>query len=124
MEPLILAGTEDTPDVYFNDEQGVFKISGNSFSDDPFTTFSPIFNWLDIYFQNPLKETHVEIKMSYLNTASSKQITEILFKFQTIIEKSDVKILWYYDKLDEDMEFEGQTLKHIVSNLNFEMVGY
>ncbi len=123
MNPLSIKGTEDMPEVIMDKENGIFKVSGNSFSDDPISTFKPIFDWVDEYIKAPNSETDLEIKMNYMNTASSKQITELLMRFKKAEAASNVLVKWHYDKMDDDMKFDGETLKAVVQ-MNFDLLEY
>ncbi len=121
MESLILKGKEDTPEVLLDKDKGRFSLSGNSFSDDPVAVFQPIFDWLNKYIAAPNAESLFEIKMNYVNTSSSKQLLEFLKTIERI--PGTVTVRWYYDMMDEDMEFEGKTLQSVVK-VNMELVGY
>jgi hypothetical protein len=121
IEVLFIKGTDDTPEFNFNSQEGKFLISGNSFSDDPFNTFKPVFDWIDLYAKSPNPETLVEFKINYMNTSSSKQINELLMRFKKISDKTKLKIHWYYDRMDEDMKYDGETLKSIVE-LDFDLI--
>lgn len=121
MESLIINGKEDTPEFNFNSSSGILQIVGNSYPDDPFEIFTPAIKWVDEYIKTPLDLTTIEIKLNYLNTASSKQITEFLKKFENVPSGKKALIKWYFDKMDEDMEFEAKTLESIVK-VQFELV--
>jgi hypothetical protein len=111
MDPLFIKGTDDTPEVILDRDKGMFVISGKSFPDDPFSTYQPVFEWLEKYFESPNDETVFELKLVYVNTASSKQITDILLILKENMKKSNITIKWYYDRMDDDMLFEGETLQ-------------
>jgi len=119
MEPLFLKPGEDTPRVILNKEKANFIIEGNSFPEDPFTIYSKIFSWLKYYNENPNEETDFEFKLNYINTASSKQIAEVLAMLEDLNNKSKVKIIWYYEDGDEDTLMEGKELEQMFK-LNFE----
>ena len=123
MEILTLTSTEDTPEVILNKEKGIFKITGNSFSEDPFTIYVRIFSWFNEYISNPNDETHVQFELNYINTASSKQIVEMLKILEALTEKSKVIISWYYQEGDDDTYSEGEELSNMF-NLDFKFVEY
>ena len=121
MKALHIAGKEDIPEVHLDKDANHFSITGNSFSDDPLVVFMPVFNWVDEYCKDPNPETVIELKMNYLNTASAKQITEMLAKFEAIKNKSKIVVKWYFDKMDEDMKYEGETLASVI-NVEFQLL--
>ncbi len=121
MHALYLKATEDTPEVFLDKENNTFRIQGNSFSDNPITSFRPLFEWINEYIEDPNDETIFEFKIYYMNTSSSKQMTIFIKKLEEISDKKTVKVKWFYDVMDEDMEFEGETLKSMVK-VDFELV--
>lgn len=123
MMPLLYRGTKDTPELQFDSQKGIYKISGNSFLDDPFIIYKYVHEWLDEFINEPNPEMKIEFKMNYVNTASSKQIADILIRLEDLQDKCKVKVLWYFNSEDDDMLDEGETLSDMI-NLDFEFVDY
>ena len=123
MEQLNFTPSQDSPEVMLNKDKGVFKISGNSFSEDPFTMYTRIFSWLNEYIHNPNEETEFEFQLNYINTASSKQIVEILKILEKLSQKSKVTVNWYYQDGDDDTYTEGNELSQMFE-LNFHFIEY
>lgn len=121
MEPLILKESEDTPEIIFNPEENVFKISKISVPEDAFQFYEPILNWLKDYEKNPNPETVFNFDLEYVNTASSKQLIQIMLLLEKIAEKSKVTIKWYYEAIDEDMQSLGERYNKLVK-VDFEFV--
>ncbi|MBN2519759.1 MAG: DUF1987 domain-containing protein [Bacteroidales bacterium] len=121
MDALIVAAREDSPGIRLDKQNSIFEISGNSYADDPVPYYIPIFDWLDEYKKDPNESTLFEFKLNYINTASSKQIANILTKLEETRAKSKVKIKWFYHKDDEDMYDEGLALKNNVK-IEFEFI--
>jgi hypothetical protein len=123
MEPLTIKPKEDAPEVHLDKETATFKISGNSFCEDPEFVYQKVLKWMDEYKKDPLPETIFEFRMNYINTASSKQIAEILIKLKSMEANSDIKVLWHYQNDDDEMLDEGRGLKMMI-NLDFEFLEY
>jgi hypothetical protein len=123
MEQLVFTPTQDTPEVLLNKEKGIFKIAGNSFSEDPFTVYARVFSWIKEYAAGPNQETNFQFRLNYINTASSKQIVEILKMLEGIKKSSKVNVEWHYQEGDDDMLTEGQELSHMF-NLDFDFIEY
>ncbi len=125
MEPLNISATEDTPEIIFDIENKIFTISKISLPEDATEFYEPVLNWLKEYTKNPLPKTVFDFNLEYLNTASSKQIFEIIYLINQLHKEKgkDVTIRWHYDKLDEDMEALGMRFQSLVS-VNFEFVEY
>lgn len=115
MDVLSIKGTQETPEVLLDKEQGIFVIKGKSLPEDVKEFYNPILRWFEDYLQNPNKQTVLKVKMDYFNTASSKMILEIFESLQELFDKgNDVSIEWYYMADDEDMEDAGQDYSDLV----------
>ena len=123
MEPLRIKATEDTPEIYFDPEQEIFEISNVSLPENAIEFYAPIMDWLRKYKQNPNPITVFNFNIEYLNTASSKQIFELIFLIDKISEQSDITIRWHYDVIDDDMRSLGVRFTHLVK-VKFELVEY
>ena len=123
MEPLIIKATEDTPEVHFDPAKEVFEISNVSLPENAIEFYAPILNWLKQYKSAPNPKTVFDFNIEYLNTASSKQVFELIFLIDKINENSDVTVRWHYDAIDEDMYSLGVRFTHLVK-VKFELVEY
>lgn len=123
MEVINIKGTEDTPSVILDKDNGIFEISGRSLPEDVTQFYQPILDWIDEYAQNPNDETNVMFKLEYFNTASSKVLLDVLLKYEEISEKNKVLIKWHYHEDEEDMKEAGEEYEDIV-NVPFEYVEY
>jgi hypothetical protein len=121
MESLRLNASEDTPEVHFNLETGVFTVTGRALPEDAHDFFSPIEKWTQEYMLDPLDSTTVELRIDYFNSASTRYIFNILMSFEDLVEAGkDVKVIWFYKADDEMIEAKGEELESILE-LPFEM---
>ena len=111
MNPLNIAGTEDTPKIVFDKSQPALEISGRSLPEDAAGFFKPVLEWLDAYKASPNPTTALAIKLEYFNTASSKLILDILMKVESV---PGAKIHWYHFADDEDMKEAGEEFSELV----------
>jgi hypothetical protein len=123
MKPLILEATEDTPEVYFNPAEGIFRLAKSSLPENAIMFYKPIIEWLKEYGNNPNPKTVFDFDIEYLNTASSKQIFEVIMLINELSQKSDVSVVWRYDVIDEDMLGLGTRFSHLVK-VKFDFVPY
>jgi hypothetical protein len=124
METLKIDRTEDSPQVIFDKEKGLFEISGKSLPEDVSTFYEPILSWLEEYSKNPASKTTFNFRLTYFNTASSKVILDILTMFEKMIgEGYELLVRWFYSKEDEDMLEAGEEYAEMVE-VPFEMVSY
>lgn len=109
MDPLIIAGTEESPGINFDKESGKFIIFGKSFPEEAKRFFDPVFIWLEEYIKNPNDETVVEIRLDYYNSASSTMLLEVFYMFEKLVEENKkVKVIWNYLEIDDDMLEAGK----------------
>jgi len=121
MEVIKIKPTDDTPHVILDSEKDVFEISGRSLPEDVNDFFDPILSWLEKYKSAPNSPTNFVFKMQYFNTASSKLILDVMLKLEELMEQgNEVKIHWYFEDGDEDMEEAGEEFSEIVE-IPFEM---
>jgi hypothetical protein len=97
-----------------------FKVSGNlliegrSVSENPVEFFEPVIQWI-----NNLKKAHpakitLTFKLEYFNTSTSKIILHIFRSLETFMKNNtDVKIIWYYDNIDDDLKEAGKDYQSI-----------
>lgn len=122
MNSLIIKKTEATPAIVLNPEKGIFQISNTSWPENAQEFYTPIIEWLSNYFENsPLDETIFEIRLTYMNTASSKQIAKILSILKKYSQKYNVKIKWIYEKGDYDMKNDALRYSKILK-FDFEII--
>ena len=124
MEVVKIAGTEDTPEVRIDPDQGTFEFSGRSLPEDVLSFYAPILQLIEEYIQKPAKNSLVSFRLDYFNTASSKVILDILIYFEHISKEGhNVLVKWFYHEDDEDMAEAGQEYSEIV-DLPVEMHDY
>lgn len=121
MEKLFLEETDDTPEVLLDPAEGVFRISKISVPENALDFYRPILEWIKEYAEDPVIQTVFEFNLEYVNTASSKQVIQVILLLQKVAEKSDVKVKWFYESIDEDMKNLGARYKKLVS-VPFELV--
>jgi len=122
MENLILEGSAKTPKVSFLAEEGQLELKGRSIPENSIEFYKPLNTWIDEYGSNPKTITAVDIKLEYFNTSSSKCILDLFKQLEKINgNNTEVKINWYFEEDDEDMEEAGEDYQAII-NLPFKMI--
>jgi hypothetical protein len=111
MQVLNLEGTEDTPRIILDKNNGIFEISGRSLPEDSAEFFRPVLEWIAEYGKNPNAKTIFAFKLEYFNTASSKLILDILSRLEDV---QGVTVDWYFHEDDEDMEEAGSEFSELV----------
>ena len=108
MDSLFIDKTQDTPEVILDPTNGKFSFTGTSIPENSKKFFEPIIKWIEEYNQNPNKETFVNFKMNYFNTASTKYIFDIMVLFKEVAKAGNILVYnWYFHQDDEDMYEAG-----------------
>ncbi len=122
MENLILEGSAKTPKVTFDAVGGTLELKGRSIPENSIEFYKPINNWIEEYGSSPKGITTVDIKLEYFNTSSSKCILDLFKQLEKLNNgDTEVKINWYFEEDDEDMEEAGEDYQAII-DLPFNMV--
>ncbi|MCQ2216195.1 MAG: DUF1987 domain-containing protein [Bacteroidales bacterium] len=124
MEVFSKKGTDDTPSVTLDKDNGVFEFSGRSLPEDVQDFYGPVLEWIEEYGKQANDHTDVIFKLEYFNTASSKMLLDVLLKFEEINDNvGNVVVKWHYHEDEEDMKEAGEEYQDIVS-VPFEYVVY
>ena len=123
MQPLIIEATSDTPKIYLDAEKGYFEIANLSLPEDAIEFYKPVIKWIKDYFEKPNESTVFNFKLEYFNTASSKQIVQILLLLEKLSKIHKILIRWHYKDIDEDMQDLGEEYADII-DIDFELVEY
>jgi len=122
MKPLVIEGTDVTPEIVFNPENCLFEISGCSRPEDVRDFYYPVLNWLE-KCKNKILEQKAKyeekpitfnFKFSYFNSSSAKFIFDIITEINTFyLEGINIKIYWCFDEGDDDMKEAGEDLSEM-----------
>ena len=114
IKKLFIKGTEDTPEIILDRENAVFMISGRSLPENVNNFFTPVYEWIMEYFNDPLTETVISINLEYFNSATAKKIVEFLLLIEAQFDKGClIKIIWRYKRNDFTMQRKGEELLSI-----------
>ena len=124
MDDFIIKKAFNTPEVELRPSEGTLKMEGRSIPEDPGAYFDIIIKKLKEYYQNPQKLTHLDIKLEYINSGSSKYMLELLRIVKLNHGKGhDCIINWYYEEDDESILELGQHYQNSIK-IPFKMIGY
>ena len=104
MQELRLEKTKSTPGVRFDAQNNKLYIEGQSYPENAFKFYEPIFAWLDAHLQDNNQGLSLELYfyMPYINTSSSKCIMMLLEKLESAYQRGQqVSVRWYYDEENE-----------------------
>jgi hypothetical protein len=122
MQNLIIKATPKSFEV--NCQSGFIEIKGCSIVNDPKVFFKPVQNWINAYLKNPPESTVIDLKIEYIDSASTKNILEILQLLEKIkINNKSVLLNWYYDDNDPEILEIGEILSGR-SKIPFKFIQY
>lgn len=100
MENLNVEQTKSTPAIQFDAANNTLRIEGQSYPENAFKFYEPIFSWLDNYLAElDGKSIVINFYMPYINTSSSKCIMMLLEKMEDAFQEGQkVAIQWYYNQ--------------------------
>ena len=108
LEALRIEPTFATPTVVMDAENGVFRITGNSYPEDPLPVYVPVIDWFRKYAQHPLPRTVFEFKFKYFSTASTQLIFELFRMLEEIFNnKYEVLVRWFYSADNDEIHENG-----------------
>ena len=122
MENIFIEEKENSPKVILDNVQNLIELDGKSYPENTFEFYEPILEWLKEYFIED-KQTIVNIKLTYFNSAT----TQILFDILDVIadsENKNVQINWYYDSTDEHGLDDYEDYSEEFSDLHIKAVAF
>ncbi|MCA1917182.1 DUF1987 domain-containing protein [Methanospirillum hungatei] len=108
---LHIPATKSTPEIFYSEESDMLSIIGESYPENTFAFFEPVFEWLNKNLPH-MKKLHLHVNISYMNSSSTKCMLDILDLLAKSYQAgSDISVSWYYDRendraLDIAEEFE------------------
>ena len=112
MEGFFIRATRVTPSIYFNPGKGLLDIRGKSSPENPLAFYKHLHDSIDKFGDSEHKKLMLNAAYEYFNTSSSKCIY-ILFKKLSDLrteKNKDIKVNWYFEEGDEDMQEAGEDL--------------
>jgi len=116
MESIFIKGTKRTPEIVFK-INGFLAINGTSIPEDANEFYKSTIDWLENYKKLDPENINFKLNFVYMNTTSTSIILKILKKIFTICENTkNIKIIWTYEKGDDDMYQQGKILEKLVGH--------
>ena len=98
---LNIPATSSTPSVTWLEDGAVLGLSGESYPENSFAFFAPVFAWLNERLPS-LPAIRLEVSVSYMNSSSTKCILDIIDLLAEAATRGCVaSILWLYERDNE-----------------------
>ena len=120
METFFKEPTSVTPFVLLDAENRLCEIAGRSIPIDADEFYKPILDWFNALAHQNLVDLTVQIKLEFLNIASSKRLLTLFAHLGQMAEYgTKVTVHWYYSEEDSEMLEVGKDYASLVSGLQF-----
>ncbi len=122
LQPLLITNTIRTAGVNFDASTALLQIKGNSIPENSDEFFQPLYDWVDKFIVEHNGKVTLRIFMTYFNTSTIRHIIGVM---KRLIKRygADLKIIWAYEKGDEEIMDRGQDISEVVKfNFDFEEV--
>ncbi|WP_248927294.1 DUF1987 domain-containing protein [Paenibacillus hamazuiensis] len=107
METLYVEATKSTPEVRFDPQSSVLSLKGQSYPENAFKFYEPVFEWVDRYIAAlGSEEVSIVLNFPYINTSSAKCIMMLLDRFNDAhLQGKKLRIQWFCRE-DNESEIE------------------
>lgn len=113
MAKLFIKKEFDTPGVSFDSDQKMLILDGKSLPEDSVAFYEPILDVITEFFSSGSVQGAIfEMKLTYFNTATSKQLLTLILDFV----KNGGIIYWYYLENDEDVVETGKDFIDVIKD--------
>jgi len=124
MKTLFIRGTDDTPEINFDQTSSSLFIRGSSFPENTYNFYEPIFSWLKDFLDNPeFSDLGLHLDLNYYNSSSSKVFMNLFHLLDGYFKSGKrLAVNWYYDPDDEDSLGEGEDFRFGLEVLPFNLL--
>lgn len=120
MNKLIIAASKITPEINFDGNSGIFKISDKSYPENVNDFYTSIFDYINEYSKNPQKNTILEFNWNYFNSGTAFIISKLIYTFKEI--NTELTINWLCEEDFDLMIEKGEELQKTIIDVNFNIV--
>ncbi len=110
MEPLNIAASNSTPNIYFDVDSSVLYIKGESYPENASRFYEPVLRWLGEWLgRSPQKGLQVDFELLYYNSSSSKAIMNLFDLLEDAAELGRrITVYWRFDEENEIIRESGE----------------
>ncbi len=124
MENLNRTRAKDSLAINFDATTGMLSMEGASYPENPLDFFDPLYAWVEQYCAEHGRTLTLNAKINYLNTSSAKCLLDFFGRLEDFHAAGGVvKVNWYYEEDDEDMQETGLELCEDL-RLPYELIAY
>ncbi|MES0489118.1 MAG: DUF1987 domain-containing protein [Leptospirales bacterium] len=123
MDNLVLNATKYTPEIFFDYEKNLLKISGKSYPEDTSQFYTPIIDALEKYIDE-IQDQNVNLVFDiiYFNSSTSKVFMDIFDLLDGAVkEGKNIVVNWEYNKENDSLLEYGTEFKEDLKYLPFNL---
>ncbi|PID91758.1 MAG: hypothetical protein CSA96_06675 [Bacteroidetes bacterium] len=122
MEDLLIKATDKAMGVDLS--YGILNFTGRSILTDPKVFFEPVNAWVTKYLKKPAEETVVNVKLEYIDTASTQALYQMLRQLNGLRKKGLVLMVnWHIEDDDPEMKELGEMIEQRLG-LEFQFISF
>ena len=102
MNNLNIEGSQSTPKIVSNWDDGRLVMQGDSYPENSFEFFGQVIAWIENYLAESTAPLKLELRLVYMNTSSVKAMMDIFDLLEDAHGKGrGVAVDWFYDPRNE-----------------------
>jgi len=116
MNNLIIERSVETPEINFNSQTGVLKVSGRAYSGDITQYYKRMSAWLEEYLKEPQQTTVIELQLDYYNSVFIKLLFYFFERSKDVLQSNKKLVIkWFHQKDDEESIEDALRISKIIS---------
>ncbi|MCQ4259792.1 biofilm regulation phosphoprotein SiaC [Stutzerimonas stutzeri] len=102
MNDFIITGSQSSPAIQSDWENGVLAMQGDSYPENSYELFHQVIEWIERYLAEAGRPLRLELHLLYLNTSSIKAVMDIFDLLEAAHQDGkSVTVNWHYDRRNE-----------------------
>lgn len=102
MNDFIITGSQSSPAIQSDWENGVLAMQGDSYPENSYELFHQVIEWIERYLAEAGRPLRLELHLLYLNTSSIKAVMDIFDLLEAAHQDGkSVAVHWHYDRRNE-----------------------
>ncbi|MCJ0973686.1 biofilm regulation phosphoprotein SiaC [Stutzerimonas marianensis] len=102
MNDFSIVGTQSSPAIDSDWENGVLAMQGDSYPENSYELFHQVIEWIERYLAEAGRPLRLELHLLYLNTSSIKAMMDIFDLLEAAHQAGQaVSVNWHYDRRNE-----------------------
>ncbi len=123
MENLFIESTDFSPKILFDVKDRKFELTGISRPEDVIAFYESVLYKIEKYIKKTIENNNdlenftfnLKFDLTYMNSASSKYILQILDHFkQLYLKEANIIVDWFYDDVDDQIFEDGEDLSDVI----------